>query len=841
MIFYTVYDIILKKYRGLFMEVLGVLGGVAVLLALYVFTMLVYFAVKQKFVYKKYAVEISVIITALLVSAVMRFIIAYKSNEVEDALSRALYAVYSAIGGFSFEGVDISGLADLNVIYSVLYLGAVLYTGLIVLSVITVGVSYEINSYIKAVILKIKLKISSRTDVYLFTSATEDVLLLANDVQKRYDDGKIISDGKPRKCAIIFSGAELGAFDRKNEVHREIMSRGYIYWSYSKRKNSDREQSLLKRFGLRVNNYVGGKRTDTRIRVFALNLGESLTGLESENSDIVFDEIAAELREFVKKKGGALKTYAAGGTLDERLFNNTVVNFYILTDSDINFGFYRRTLDKMVDEAFISAVGETETVAFRAEEIKNKMKSELQLHILNEAILAADSLSRRRAAEYDKHDGNSCILWDQSHFLEDLKPDSENNYRVAVLGFGKTGQHAMNTLFVQTSYVNPENGEPSRFVAEVFDERMNAVSGTFAYNHPLYHCIEGDGCFTSTDEIEKAIKNDKLVETCKPLYGKFLTKCGVPERYCGDNEEEKTKNGVEKLMGFPVVVLHNASCFEGKFMQNLDSGIGGDKKKSKFAFKAFIISLGDDEKNINMANALIDDYKHEALSGEVRGGSTQTLYVNIRDEKNYGKLNWEKDDGEKLREACGAVFNVIPFGSREEMYGYDAVIEDYSCSLYHCAYSVVTGDLSEKYINLLENALKGTVAKDENLLPVLNEWKNGSTVLSEEKRRLLWLNVSPQYKLSNSSVCFFSTVYRTYMRGKKELFAEELAYLAAWEHMRWSRFHMAGGWIYADYENSEKVFRRRNKEHVCLCPFDMLDAFTKIYDVANVVISIKDW
>ena len=79
------------------------------------------------------------------------------------------------------------------------------------------------------------------------------------------------------------------------------------------------------------------------------------------------------------------------------------------------------------------------------------------------------------------------------------------------------------------------------------------------------------------------------------------------------------------------------------------------------------------------------------------------------------------------------------------------------------------------------------------------------------------------------------------MRVKKELFAEELAYLAAWEHMRWSRFHMAGGWIYADYENSEKVFRRRNKEHVCLCPFDMLDAFTKIYDVANVVISIKDW
>lgn len=813
------------------MEALQVIGGVLALLALYIITMLVYFAVKQKFVHKKYAVEVTVIAVALLISAVMRFIIIFPDEEYGSILSRVLFAVYSAIGGFSFEGLDVTGLAELPVIYGVLYCGAALYTGLVVLSVITVGVSYEISSYLKAVILKIRLIFDKRTDVYLFTSATEDVLLLANDVQKRYREGGVVSDGKPRKCVIIFSGAELEAFDRKSELHREIMSRGYIYWSYSRRQNSDKEKSLLKRFNLRVKNYVGGKRSDTRVRVFALKLGETLTGLESENSDIVFDEIGAELREFVKKKGGALRAYASGGKEDGNLFKNTVVNFYILTDSDVNFGLYRRKVNQMIEKAVSTALHGDKGNPERLDEIKGRMKEELQLHILNEAILSAESMIRHRTEEYLEEDGNGGILWEQSMFAKDLQPDADNIYRVGVLGFGKTGQHAMNTLFIQTAYADKNGGAPSRFVAEVFDSKMDSVSGTFEYTHPLFHCITGGDGLTSAKEVEEAVKKGKLCDTCKPLYEKYGKVSGI-------EDEEAVKEKVEKLMGFPVAVLHNASCFGAEFMRNLDKNLAGANKKGKFAFKAFIISLGNDEANINMANALIDDFKHEALAGNARSGFPQTLYVNIRDEKNYGKLNWETADKARFSASGKSALKVVPFGKREEMYGYDAIINDYEASLYHCAYGSVTEDLNTPYVKSLISALDG--GTDGDFMPAMLEWGKRAKVFEEKERRESWLKVSPQDKLSNESVCSFGAVYAAYMRGKTALDGQELSHLAEWEHTRWNRFHMVGGWVYADYAKAEKAYRRNNKEHTCLCPFDMLDGYTKIYDVANIVISMKD-
>lgn len=95
-------------------------------------------------------------------------------------------------------------------------------------------------------------------------------------------------------------------------------------------------------------------------------------------------------------------------------------------------------------------------------------------------------------------------------------------------------------------------------------------------------------------------------------------------------------------------------------------------------------------------------------------------------------------------------------------------------------------------------------------------------------RKDIWLDVNPFTRESNRSAYSFAINYR---------YVDDIAqseYCERVEHLRWNRFHMANGWVYAEYNKAEKSFRRHNKEHTCLCPYDMLDKWTQAYDLVNV-------
>ena len=138
------------------MVILGILAGVLIMLGAYALSMLAYFKLRQVKSNSKFSVEIIILAFAVLVSISVKFVIIFKtgglngvaSNDFWKSMENTFAAIYSGIGGFTFEGLnDFS--EEINALLKCLYAGSSLYAGIMVLSVLTAKVSYEIYSGIR--------------------------------------------------------------------------------------------------------------------------------------------------------------------------------------------------------------------------------------------------------------------------------------------------------------------------------------------------------------------------------------------------------------------------------------------------------------------------------------------------------------------------------------------------------------------------------------------------------------------------------------------------------------------------------------------------------------------
>jgi hypothetical protein len=215
------------------MVFLGLFISFVVLITLTIFTILFYLKLREKNKSKKMFNEVFMIGFVFLVSFSLRFIAvqieaADTSDTIEKGIARGWYVLYNTIGGLSFEGIDsVNCFLTEHAVMQCFYYGATVYAGITFLLIISVGVSYELYSFVKMLAFWKKYKA-----VYVFTSFSEESLLLAQNIQK--NEG--IRVGK-NQFAILFLGDELEPFDKKKEAHRCIMENGFFYWSYG-RKNS---------------------------------------------------------------------------------------------------------------------------------------------------------------------------------------------------------------------------------------------------------------------------------------------------------------------------------------------------------------------------------------------------------------------------------------------------------------------------------------------------------------------------------------------------------------------------------------------------------------------------
>lgn len=681
-----------------------------------------------------------------------------------------------------------------------------------------------------------------------------------------------MSRKRPRGAKILFLGDSLGPFDGDNPLHREIMAHDYYYVSFL--QDQKHPVSIFKKFKINLKNdfldRICDYRRTRKVSVFAFGLNDDSTGDEAYNSSDVFNEIRMLFTECVKKN-----------RVNPQV---PIVCYYVLSDNEINYQAYENKLKEVLKEV-IDEFG----VRMSVEEAM----LHFQLSVVNEADLSAKCLIRKRIEAFSKPGIKTTLVDEAKPFAS--TPDE---YRVAVLGFGQTGQTALKELFINTAFVprislvTPDKnkkydvegydfsrikldgsdsrfrimagGDPTQFVADVFDSDADNLMGLFSYKNPLIICAK-----SNETDILSALSSTKnrSVNNIEKIYNFKGVKYDI----------EKLRRGT----AFPVVIFHETSCLSTEFLEDLDSASGieylspdtgsetvksessGYRAGKKNYYKAFIISLGNDESNITMANALIDDIRHEYTRNKKPKADClpQTIYVNLRDERNNARLIYSSCDSEYL--------TVIPFGSSADMYSYENVIDSNEVIQYHTSYNCLTqetynntfkayiGDVkpvgafysydeekkqSKININDIGKVYYFNPCKEDNSDGLL--YQNLKSLYEKVQRKYRtylsmrnWFGCNLFNKQSNTASRNFAEFFRQYyIRKHNRLSDNDFLLLSAVEHTRWNRFHISNGWVFAKDTNKQK------KEHKSIIPFDMLyytNAKTIMYDAGNVIVGIE--
>ncbi len=768
---------------------------------------------------KKLRAEISVVISAVCVSLIIRLAIGYAALPNKDMTVGAeslFQGIMSAVAGLLLDAPDdISTFGFTNGLSACFYYGLIAYVGFVFLAVITVGISYDFYSKVQTAFMRLR---KDRT-YYVFTSVTKDSLVLAEDIKAH--ESRITG----RHFIIIFLEGGESSFSRKNPLHRKIMENGFYYFSDPRSDDKGRTVSIFAKFKFKAGHFknTNDENRNKLFHVFALDDGDDY---ESNNADIIFDDITATLDKYVYRKKGLIVNDIP-----------TVINYHILAGGEINYESY----DRRTDDVFLKRLSDLRTdnasaISFETKDVDfiKEINGKIQINVVNEATLSSYELVSARNMYLDRMDGNA--------FERDSMPDGCGAYRIAVIGFGKTGQYAMEELYTHTAHLIKDNNDyvPTQFIADIYDAHIDDKSGIFAYNHPLFRCMQSDKSSPQETKEVVAAANAISGKAIDVLYSECAEKTG--------REIKKAKKFIDEKMAFPIVVMHKENCFKYPFM---------DDEGTEIALKAvcdnnirdFVVALGNDERNIAMANMLIGSFNRVFLELQQSGKKSILpkikIYVNLIESRNLSLLDWRTDSNRPtgdIAQECIAVpdLSVIPFGLREKMYSYDSFVDDYKERLYNFGYSILSEIIDEKNqteINSNRNRYDDFKIK---LASNYNCYRKDENVSDK------WMKLNWFLRISNKSALAFAINYYKYKNEKKEyLQDEDWDYLMRLEHERWSRFFISHGWMYATYNKSgilskeskeiEKTYRRSLRQHNCLCPFDeMLDDSTKAYDRGNV-------
>ena len=832
----------------------GMIAGVLSVVALYLATMYVYFRCRKRFAHCRFAVDAAVIVIALAASVGVRLAVlgASSVSDVPSGFDRVLYVIYSAIGGLTFEGIDTEAAASAGPFLQSLYYGVILYVGLVALSVITARISYEWFSGFQFAVMRLWYRLNGY-DIYIFTCVTVNMLLLAKDIVRTYEDARRKKNDRDlanRRCVIIFAGNELEVFDRKNDLHREIVERGYYYHSYHKRRSKSAEPSLLRALGLTGRCGMLRKKgpKDPRICIFAMRQSEDRMGEEAKNSDFVLDDITYSLREYGKR---GFRDISPSPKRPWR-----VIDYYVLTGHDINYEFYDFAIDKRIGEGVKEIVRGCAPRKRRALEEGLSggiapVKRMFRLHIVNEAVMSAADLVAARRKKFEAADAASEVAAGKgrSLFLRDIglgeRHDGKNVYRIVLIGFGVSAQHAVHMLFTQTAALD-RKGHSSVFIADVYDPEAESKIGLFSSEHPLYRCVDcgADARIGPVGDILNAAHTGRAHEE---IYRAYAEETGA--------DAKDARAEVNARLGFPVICFHSVppviALFDEIERCALDPGVA-----EGCGARAVVVCFDDDEANLQVANAVIDAVKH---GGGRAAGEVLSLYVYIRDEKNIDRLNWTGEDDAYFR-GCGGGLLVIPFGNRESVYSYSGMLDERQAERYHYLYQSLCSEFEKekhaeregempaglKWVGEAKQLLSGKTEDAAEWMQSCCRAVEELIARKDERQdiRIKWLEQGPYLRASNSSVHAYSVVFRKYIEEamrNKTLSCEDILLMAALEKLRWNRFYMAHGWVFGRYpDRSEKAMRRRWRIHDGLNCFGMNDIEYQMYDLINVLYSVQD-
>lgn len=473
-------------------------------------------------------------------------------------------------------------------------------------------------------------------------------------------------------------------------------------------------------------------------------------------------------------------------------------------------------------------IGEKERKAFL------DYKCHFVFDAINEANMAAFSYVRKRA---------DLIKECQELYDNDVK---EEKYRVLVIGFGQNGQQTMKLSYIfaaagdhdtrgnieENRYFSPTEDDdhkdwtkqlqrselvnyvPQPFIADVYDKNASDVGGLFRMKHP-------------------SIRVD------------------MPQSTSGSYRYDYV----------PIKVrLHHESAYSNTILNTLDDNMGPEyahtgndkKEKEKEKYNLIIIALGDDDSNVNIANAILEDSKHEELSPD-KGVKDrwQVIAINLRNRLNYDRINWQEKD-EKIFKRI----KVIRFGSSEEMYSYDNIVDTSLAKQWNQGYNMIlsedkkaagNGNTEKSVKEKMRKAVAAEIATDgketnrTTISELLEAIGDNDTVETEHQ----WAthNFKPEMyysRVSSSYACEMPAFIKAYSIAKefcndgdfKSMTADKLVQLGAVEHDRWVRYMVSFG--FKKGKRKELYF----KEHPCIDEYRYLNSQPN--DMVNVLNAFKD-
>ena len=633
-----------------------------------------------------------------------------------EAFSRGVQTFYFQVAGIGFEGQDISTsdiIEDkIQYLWCIsVYFGSMLWLAASYIIIITAGVSYDAYSFFLKIFY---CRLGRRSEYYVFTNVSEDALNLADNIREKKGDNAF----------IVFAGENLDKFDNSIELHKKIRQRKYPYIILPRKQLSKEESQMRFAKGLFGPKFVSrsrhtsvllelglltkGKLKNCSFHVFSMQNDENKKGLESVNSDAVYDDLQGNVydKRFFKR---VIKPYL----LDDKDNPYFHVDYYVLTNNSINYEFYAKNTRRIITN-YQNDIATTiqefygtyenrpnpKKVPLKYKVVLDEVKAKVtrprvnklfKINVINEAYLSGLSLlEERRKLETSRIEDRGLINY---------SGNPKNNDHVAIfLGFGQTGQTALHNLFIDTSTVSrgkneSENGIPPRFIAHVFDENIIDYAGQFEKNHPSYLIFDTD-------------KEDP----------KFANKEQLEKYYKNFNFEE-----VDKYMKFPHIYLHRKNCNSLSLLQ--DANPKAKLPDSWEKFNSIVIALGDDEANIMTANSIIQSIRQKLYSNNYQQEyehSYVDIYVNIRNDKNRHRLNWNT----LVEEGAHPYVRVIRFGNADEMYSFKQIINNFTIEKMNSIYGL-TGN---NYVNFeFVRGEKGPV----DIASIRNQYKSTMRSLNE--------------------------------------------------------------------------------------------------------------
>ncbi len=395
-------------------------------------------------------------------------------------------------------------------------------------------------------------------------------------------------------------------------------------------------------------------------------------------------------------------------------------------------------------------------------------------------------------------------------------------YKAMVIGFGLNGQQTLKAAYIfsaagkfaqQNGLFIPDGSDwltllrnspladytTQPFNADVYDKNAAELGGLFKMKNPSFY-------------VELPSDRERTVNEAL-------------------SEDIKSKRKKNLYPYAPVTVrLYQESAYSDSILRMLDRNLGEEKSD----YDLIVIALGDDDSNVSIANALLEDYKHEFVPiGKKKNGKRQVFAVNLRDKLNYDRVNWCRKDEEDY-----PGLEVVIYGAAEDMYSYENIVDQTAAKIWNSGYAAIQGDNGKKLENDILHVLKGEqkVTAASYVDRILQEPED---VMNMEIR---WMNAASNrmYNMTSSKYAsYFSPFAAEYCRiveakytGRKvvdlkDVSLETLIMIGAAEHDRWIRFVLSNGYIKADLKS------KHAKAHSDIVPYSELTSQPN--DITNVI------